>query len=226
MDLQATPQPYPDTSPDSLLLATILAGTAGLQDSQVLSAMLDEPADLDRAETILRQVGSLHLLFHGGPVELQALGLNESEIIRIMVLLEAASRVLAQRRQGRLMGLEDAVHEIRLRGEQRDRACVGLIAIDAMNRVRCDRVLFEGTPSMCMVDVSEILKETLRSGADGILVYRWLPTPKLVLRQSDRDLAEKLRIATSALGLAVLDVIVVCEEAYWSARMEGGWVEH
>jgi len=220
-----TPQSITETSPESLLLAAVLGGTAGLTDLQLLCAMLNEPSDTQRAESILSRVGNLHLLVHSGPIELQALGLTDGEIARLLVQLELCARVIAQRRSGRLAGLADTVREIRIRGEQRDRTCVGLIAIDPENRVRLDRVLFEGTSTMCPVDTGMILRETLRSGADGILLYRWQPTPNLVLHPSDSELADRLRVASSALGLTVLDVIVVCEQTYWSGRMAGDWAE-
>ena len=88
-----TPQFNTDTRPDRLLLAAVLGETAGFTDLQRLWAMLNEPSDTQRAETILDRVGNLHLLVPSGPLELQALGLSDGEIARLLVQLELCARV-------------------------------------------------------------------------------------------------------------------------------------
>ncbi len=141
---------------DSLLLATVLQGTQHLTDAQLLSTLLRD-LDIIRAEAILRS-GNLNALIHGGPMELMAHGLHEEEVLRIMTHLELTSRVIAQRRLHRLASLDDTVREIRIRGEQRERTCVGIFAVDSRNRILMDKVLFEGGPESCSVDVAEILR--------------------------------------------------------------------
>lgn len=212
----------PQDERDNLLIATILGGTEQLTDAQILAATLREP-DSARAESILKQSGNLNTLVHGGPMELQALGLFEDEIIRLMIQLEFSSRVIAQRRLNRLASLEDTVKEIRIRGEQRERSCIGLFAVDSRDRILVDRVLFEGTTSHCMVDVAEILRETLRAGADGLVIYRWQPIPNSDVLANDRKLADRLRVASTVLGIEVIDVIHVAETNYWSARVHDKW---
>lgn len=212
----------PQDERDNLLIATILGGTEQLTDAQILAATLREP-DKPRAESILKQSGNLNTLVHSGPLELQALGLYEDEIVRLMVQLEFTGRVIAQRRLNCLASLQDTVKEIRIRGEQRKRSCIGLIAVDSRDRILIDRVLFEGSAEYCLVDVAEILRETLRVGADGLVIYRWQPVPNDDVLANDRKLADRLRVASTVLGISVIDVIHVAETHYWSARVHDNW---
>ena len=214
----------PQSERDNLLLATILGGCEQLTDSQILSAILREPDGI-RAEIILKQSGNLSTLVHGGPLELQALGLHEEEIVRLMIQLEFTARVIAQRRLNCLSTLEATVRELRVRGEQRRRACVGLIAVDSQNRILIDRVLFEGTPEYCLVDVPEMLREVLRVGADGMVIHRWQPIPNDNVLANDRMLADRLRVAGSFLGVSLIDLIHVSPTQAWSARIHDGWSE-
>lgn len=209
---------------NSLLMATILGGCEHLTDAQILSALLREP-DLTRAESILSQAGNLNILVHGGPLELQALGLSEDEIVRLMIQLECTSRVIAQHRLNRLATLGDTVKELRIRGEQRPRACLGMIAVDSQDRILVDRVLFEGAITHCTVDVAEILREVLRVGADGLVIHRWQPIPDRDALVNDRMLADRIRVASSVLGIALIDLIHVSPTHWWSARVHDGWSE-
>lgn len=214
----------PQNERDSLLVATILGGCEQLTDAQILSAILREP-DGTRAESILKQSGSLNTLVHGGPLELQALGLYEDEIVRLMIQLEFTTRVIAQRRLNCLSTLQDTVRDLRIRGEQRRRACVGLIAVDSQDRILIDRVLFEGSIEHCIVDVPEILREVLRVGADGLVIHRWQPIPNDNVLANDRLLADRLRVAGSFLGVSLIDLIHVSPTQAWSARIHDGWSE-
>lgn len=210
------------TQDSSLLLATLLGGPAALSNGQLLAALLDSP-DLARAEALLREVGTLHHLVHAAPLELQSWGLSEDEIVRIMLQSEVTSRVIAQHRQDRLGSLEETVKEIRVRGEQWPGECVGLLAVDPHHRVVIDRVLYQGTLTRCLAEVSEILRVALRAGAHGIVIYRWSPLPEAVLLPEDRAFADRLRLAASALELLVLDVLLIAEQSYISHRDADQW---
>ena len=215
--------PETEQEPDSLLLATVLRGTQHLTDVQLLSTLLWD-RDVNRAEAILRSV-NLNALIHGGPVELKAHELREDEILRIMTHLELTSRVIAQRRRHRLASLDDTVREIRIRGEQRERSCVGMFAVDSRNRILVDKVLFEGGTETCSVDVAEILRETLRVGADALVIYRWHAAPDAVPGPADRRLADQLRVASTVVGITLIDLLVVAERSYWSGRCDDNWRE-
>lgn len=213
--------PETERESDNLLLATVLLGTEHLSDAQLLSSLLQQQ-DLPRAEEALR-VGNLNTLIHAGPMELKALGFHEIEITRLMVLLELTTRVIQQRRNIQLASLEDTVRLIRICGEKHQCPSIGLIAIDSHDRILVDRILFQGVNDFCSIDLGEIFREALRVGADSLVVYRFQPCPAAVPNATDRALADKLRIAATVLSLSILDVLVVAERSYWSARINDEW---
>jgi DNA repair protein RadC len=212
-----------EQEPDSLLLATVLRGTEHLSDAQLLSSLLRDQ-DLPRAEEALRS-GNLNTLIHAGPLELKALGFHEDETTRLMVVLELTARVIQQRRTIRLASIEDTVRVIRICGEKHQRPSIGLIAIDSHDRILVDRILFQGMTDFCSIDLGEIFREALRVGADALVVYRFQPCPDAVPTATDRAIGDKLRIAATVLSLSILDVLVVAERSYWSARINDEWQE-
>jgi DNA repair protein RadC len=214
-------QPWTEQEPDNLLLATVLRGTEHLSDAQVLSTLLRQQ-DLRRAQEALRS-GNLNTLIHAGPVELKALGFHEDEITRLLVILELTTRVIKQRRPLRLASLEDTVRIIRICGERDQLPCIGLIAIDSHDRILVDRILFQGMTDFCAIDLGEIFREALRVGADSLVVYRFQPSPDAVPTVAARAIGDKLRIAATVLSLSILDVLVVAERSYWSARIHDEW---
>lgn len=219
-----TQHPWTEQEPDNLLLATVLRGTEHLSDAQLLSSLLRQQ-DLHRAEETLRS-GNLNTLIHAGPVELKALGFHEDEIIRLMVVLELTTRAIKQRRPLRLASLEDTVRVIRICGERDQRPGIGLIAVDSFDRILVDRILVQGGNDFSSIQMSDIFREALRVGADALVLYRFQMCPEAVPTPSDRLLSQNLRIAATVLGgLSIIDVLVVAERSYWSARINDEWLE-
>ena len=216
--------PWTEQEPDNLLLATVLSGTEHLSDAQLLSTLLRQQ-DLQRAEEALRS-GNLNTLIHAGPVELKALGFHEDEITRLMVVLELTTRVIQQRRTIRLASLEDTVRIIRICGEKHQLPSIGLIAVDSHDRILVDRILFQGMHDFGSIDLREIFREALRVGADALVVYRYQPCPEAIPTATDRTLMDRLRISATVISLSILDVLIVSERSYFSARINDEWQEN
>ena len=199
MTLEPTPLPLATAEADNILYTAILRGTAALSDAQVLATLL-EGQNLTRAENLLREAGSLGLLEGMGPLEMDALGLQECEIARLMLATEFATRALRRDHRRKLGTLEETVRELRLRAQAWPRTVIGLIGLDACNRVIVDKVIFEGTLDWTPVNLPEILRETLRAGCAQIVVYRWAPRPEVAVSPEDRRIADELRVMVNRLG--------------------------
>ena len=57
-----------------------------------------------------------------------------------------------------------------------------------------DRVLFQGTAEWAPIDLPEIMRECLRAGCTGLVVYRWSPKPDLFVSGEDRRICDELRV--------------------------------
>lgn len=222
MTFENSPLPLITTDEENLLYTAICRGTAALSDAQILAALLQEP-NVIRAEDMLREAGSLDLLQRMGPLEMVALGLDESEIARLMLATEFATRATRRERRQKLGTLEDTVRELRLRAQNWPRSLIGLIGIDAHKRVILDKVVFEGTPEWTPMDFAELLREALRAGCAGIVVYRWAPRPEVVVESEDRRASDELRVMGSVLGITLIDYLAIAEHSYWSGRCDDGW---
>ncbi len=222
MTHENTPPPLTTAEGDDILVTAILRGTASLSDTQVLAALLQEQSLL-RAESLLREAGGLDLLDRMGPLEFAALGLQQEEIIRLMVATEFAARAIRRGRRRKLGTLEETVRELRLRAHAWPRTVIGLIGVDAHQREIVDKVLFEGTLDWAPVDLAEIMRESLRAGCSGLVIYRWSPTPEIAVRPEDRRIADELRVMGSILGITLIDYLAIAEQSYWTGRCDDGW---
>lgn len=95
--------------------------------------------------------------------------------------------------------------------------------MDPHHGVLVDRLMYRGTPNRCPTEVNEILRIAVRAGACEIVVYRWSPLPEAVVLPEDRDFADHLRLAASALELQVLDVLLVSEGSFISLCYADDW---
>ena len=222
MTFEPTPLPLTTVEDESILTTTILRGAAALSDAQVLASLL-EGQNLTRAENLLREAGSLDHLENLSPLGMDALGLQECEITRLMLATEFATRAIRRNGRRKLGTLEETVRELRLRAQAWPRTVIGLIGVDPCKRMIVDKVVFEGTLDWTPVNLPGILRETLRAGCAEIVLYRWAPMPEVAVGQEDRRIADELRVMGSVLGITLIDYLVIAEQSYWSGRCDDGW---
>ncbi|WP_005031440.1 JAB domain-containing protein [Holophaga foetida] len=218
----ATPDIKSESQEDHLL-ASALAGVETLSDVQLLATLLEEE-QINRAENLLLEAGNLALLANKGPVELMALGLGTREVVRLLVNTELTARLAIHRRARRLGNPAETVEAIRLRALGWDCECVGVIVVDRERHILLDQILFRGTPYQCPADICVVLREVVRTGGFGVVLYRWVPASEVILLAEDRILADRLRLAASALGVEVLDCLLISEQSCWSGRTDGRWL--
>ena len=91
-----------------------------------------------------------------------------------------------------------------------------LICLDAQNKVNHATLLHEGTIDEAPVYPRLIVETALRHQAASVILAHNHPGGRLEPSQADINVTEKIKTALEAISIAVVDHIIVAEEAYFS----------
>jgi len=190
-------------------LVAILIGSGNKQESAVdLSKRI-----LSSADNNLSALGKLSL-----KQLMEFKGIGEAKAITIMAALE-----LGRRRRG-----EDALEKEKITSSRSVfelmQPVIGeleheefwIIYLNNSNKVIKKSQLSKGGITGTLVDVRLVLKSALEVGATGLILAHNHPSGTLKPSNADKNLTDKLKIASESLDIKVLDHIIVTEKAYFS----------
>ncbi len=204
-------------------------GPAALSNEELVSLLLRTgiPGEsaLDRARGLLSTHGGLAGLSLLGPAELlQERGVGPTRACAIAAAVEIARRLPAEALAGRdLLHSPDLVKEF-LRRAQADDAQerTGALFLNARNRLlRNDAEIYRGTLDRAVVEPREILRRALLTKAAGVILYHNHPSGDPSPSREDREFTRRLAAAAEAVGVRLLDHIVVGREGCVSFREAG-----
>ena len=193
---------------DAELLA-ILIGSGSVQDSAVeLSKRI-----LASVEHDLQNLGKL------STAQLMAFkGIGEAKAIKIRAAMELSRR----RRESNPKQL-DKINTSRSAFEIMQPLLGHLtheefwvLYLSNSNKILAKIQLSKGGMTSTVVDVRIILKQALEYSATAILLAHNHPSGMLKPSVSDKQLTQKLKLATESLDIKVLDHIIVTEKTYFS----------
>ena len=162
------------------------------------------------AERLLETFGDLRELFRLDHDTLRGFDLGEAEVTRLLACREIARRLSLPPK------LADAVHSPddayrcvapHLHGHERERFVVA--ALDVRNRPKRIYCASEGSVDSCPVDPREVFAQALTAKASAVILAHNHPSGDSRPSQQDISLTQRLVEAGEALGLPVLDHIVV-----------------
>jgi len=202
-------------------------GAAALSGTELLAILLRTGGGgrdvLEASAALLAGCGGLAGLAGLGVEELLALpGIGPAKAAALAASLELGRRT-AEASVGTAPVLDrpEAVAAClvsRLRG--RPTEAFGYLALDGRHRLLRIRELSSGTRRHAPVDAAELFRRALLDGASGLLLFHNHPSGVLEPSADDRLLTRRLVEAGSAIGLPVLDHLIVAGPAWISLRAE------
>jgi DNA repair protein RadC len=204
-------------------------GPAALSNEELVSLLLRTgiPGEsaLDRARGLLAAHGGLAGLSVLGAGELvEERGVGPTRACAIAAALEIARRLPAETLGARdLFHTPDLVKEF-LRRSQTDDAQerTGALFLNARNRLlRNEPEIYRGTLDRAVVEPREILRRALLAKAAGVILYHNHPSGDPAPSREDREFTRRLAAASEAVGVRLLDHIVVGREGCVSFREAG-----
>ena len=136
---------------------------------------------------------------------------------------ESAAEPSRRRRSRGLFHSPDLVKEF-LRRSQSDDAQerTGALYLNARNRLlRNDPEIYRGTLDRAVVEPREILRRALLTKAAGVILYHNHPSGDPAPSREDRDFTRRLAAASEAVGVRLLDHVVVGRDGCVSFREAG-----
>ena len=91
-----------------------------------------------------------------------------------------------------------------------------IVYLNNSNKVIQKNQLSKGGITGTLVDVRLVLKNALEVGATGLVLVHNHPSGTLKPSEADKQLTNKLKVASESLDIKVLDHVIVTEKAYFS----------
>jgi DNA repair protein RadC len=199
-------------------------GKSALSDAELVAILIGsgnrEESAVDLCKRILASVDNN--LSELGKLSIKQLmnfkGIGEAKAISIAAALE-----LGRRRRG-----EEALEKKKITSSQSVfelmQPIIGelqheefwIIYLNNSNKVLQTSQLSKGGITGTLVDVRIVLKNALEVGATGIILAHNHPSGTLKPSEADKQLTNKLKLASESLDIKVLDHLIVTEKAYFS----------
>ena len=204
-------------------------GPAALSNEELLALLLRTgiPGEsaLDRARSLLAGRGGLVGLAGVSAAELAGeRGIGPTRASAIAAAVEIARRMPAESLTGRDLLNEPRLVKEFLRQAESDgsQERTGALFLNARNRLlKNDPDIYRGTLDRAVVEPREILRRALVGRAAAVILYHNHPSGDPTPSREDRDFTRRLSSAAEAVGVRLLDHIVVGREGCVSFREAG-----
>jgi DNA repair protein RadC len=215
-----------DERPRERLLAV---GPGALSNEELVALLLRTgsrgESALDRARRLLAAHGGLAGLSGSTATELASeAGIGPARAAVLGATFEIARRLPVATLHGRDLFTEPRLVKEFLRRTQADdtQERTGALFLNARNRLlKNDPEIYRGTLDRAVVEPREILKRALLARAAGLILYHNHPSGDPSPSREDREFTRRLAAAAEALGVRLLDHVVVGRDGCVSFREAG-----
>ena len=176
------------------------------------------------AKELLRRFGSLGGVLVATPEQLlQVDGLGPSSVAFVQVIQQLALRVRREKVVGQpllasRLELLDYLYT-KFAGFTREEFHV--LYLDAKMKLVADEVLFTGTLHEVAVSPRDVMKRALELNASGLVVAHNHPSGAPEPSEADKVFTEQMVLACAAMGVQLVDHVIVGMEAHYSFRAGG-----
>jgi len=203
-------------------------GLKGFHDYEVVELLLtlgDTRKDRKtEAKAAIKKFGSLKGVLNAAPEQLQEIkGLGPKNIFGLQLAGEIASLYLREKaREKPLAGSPRAVYDYlrqALGGLQNE--VFQVIFLNNANKIIEAEQLFQGTVDRSAIHPREVIKAALKNNATRVIFAHNHPGGSLRPSPEDREITDRLKTACGAVGIDILDHIIVTADGYFSMAEQG-----
>jgi DNA repair protein RadC len=193
-------------------------GTAGEpSDLQLLLQLIGTSrhgSSLVSAQRLLEFAGSIEGLARLAPAVIaEQAGIGRAQARRLHAAFELGRRQWTNpARRSRIDSVQDVVAWARPRLVPLDHEEVWLLCLDGRNSMRSSRRVAQGGLHSCALTAKDILRPALRDGASGIVLVHNHPSGDPTPSDADISMTSEVDIACAAIGLPLLDHVVIGSE--------------
>ena len=179
----------------------------------------------ERARALLMRFGSLHAVLEAPIEELQKVrGIGPKNAIALKFVHAVARRFLRDRILNRplIQCAKDVVDYLFHHLSLKDREFFLGVFLDTANQVIDIKELFSGTIDRAPIYPREVIKTALDLGAKGVILVHNHPSGHTSPSKQDIRATKQIMLGASALGLNVLDHIIIGSIGEYFSFDEGG----
>ena len=226
----ATEQTTPGREQELPRERLLRSGAGSLTDGELVALLLRTGARgrpvLDMADDLLAGIGGVEGLATAEAGDLRKRGLGPAKVSALLAVGELACR-MARREVAEREPLRHPAAVARylgLRYRVRDQERMGALYLDSRQRLIGERELFRGTLDRAAVEPRQILREGLRQGAAGAILFHTHPSGDPSPSAEDLAFTKRLAEAGEIVGVRLVDHLVLGSPGRWvSLRQRGGW---
>jgi DNA repair protein RadC len=213
---------HPSQRPRERLLEL---GPGALSDAELIAVMLRTGRRghdvVDTAQELLADAGGLAAVARMNVRQLMARGgIGPAMAATLLAALELGTRLAKSELQHRrrLDRPDAAADFLRRRLQTERREVFGLLTLDSRHRlVRCHE-LTRGTRTQATVDPVDVFRRALFDDAAGLVAFHNHPSGDLDPSRDDLELTRRLARAGEAVGIRLLDHVIVAGSRWLSLR--------
>lgn len=215
-----------DERPRERLLAQ---GARTLGDAELVAVLLRTgqagESALSLARRLLAGVGGVAGLATATPEAIAGRGIGPAKAASVAAAVELGRRLArAEVRERDPLGHPAAVASyLTLRYAALDQEVMGALYLDTRNRLVGERELFRGALNRAIAEPRRILREGLLAGAAGCIVFHTHPSGDPSPSAEDLAFTRRLAEAGEAVGIRLVDHLVLGGQGRWVSLRERGW---
>jgi DNA repair protein RadC len=219
-----------ELSPEQRPRERLLAGQGeALGDADLLALLWGSGtrgrSAVDLAQAMLSSSGGLAGLLGLGLMDWVAFaGIGPAKASQLWAALELARRAGRGPERPRLASPQAAAAYLLRRCQGWTEERFGLLALNVRSVLLADRILSQGTSHATLVTPREFFREALRFGAVSAVAFHNHPSGEVIPSREDRALTRRLREAGEALGVPLVDHLILGAGTFHSFRAAEGWV--
>lgn len=197
-------------------------GSSALSNRELLAIVIGSggpgASALELADRILRSTeGSLRRLGTAGPTHLARIpGVGMATAGRVLAAVELGRRALREASPERLLirGPEDVFRFMAPRLRDQPQEEFHTLVLNAQHRVVRDVLVTRGILDASLVHPREVFRPAIEESAAAVILVHNHPSGDPTPSREDRQVTRQLAVAGQALGIHVLDHVVIAD---------GGW---
>ncbi len=202
-------------------------GAEGMADHVLLELLLTYAiprSDVNPlAHRLLKTFGSLSGVFQASPEALRSVeGMGDSSVVFIKSLIACGKRCLRQyyANEGRLdlLNMEDACRFALSEAIEDKYETLRIICLDSKYHFIHTRAIDEGNTVSVPADPRRIIEAALQSKAHAFILSHNHPSGDIRPSEADVNIAIQIRDAASAIGMEVVDQLILGHGAAYSLR--------
>lgn len=202
----------------------VLANSPACNLQELLASLIGGPRQMESAQSLLHQFGSLHGLARANAADLASvLGVGETAAARLLAAVEISRRLLQPADASRsISSPADAAAILQPLLMHREQEYLYVLLLDTRNRVMGDpREIYHGSLNTSLIRVGEVFRDAVKVNAAAIIAAHNHPSSIPDPSPEDVAVTRILIEAGKLLDVDVLDHLVIGDPGWVSLKERG-----